>query len=247
MLAALPGLSRGWPAAVIEKFHKSIDCTTDPFDQVDLIAAAGYAETFLESDPLVRAGEAVLAGQTPPSAHELQDELFEQRQRCMVELRRIRRDRQGETLSQLGRTRGGHSAACSSEGGIMTIKNTTERLALEAFPLLNRLALSEEELSALARQGSIRRERRGRKTIFRLRYRVHGRQCVRYVSPRDAAALEAELTSLQRRVRARRRLTGLAALARQLLRQRKSTLAPLLEAHGYHYHGHQIRRFRNAK
>ena len=54
----------------------------------------------------------------------------------------------------------------------MTIKITTEWLTPEAFPLLNRLALSDEELGALTRQGFIRSERRGRKTIFRLRYRV---------------------------------------------------------------------------
>ena len=129
----------------------------------------------------------------------------------------------------------------------MTIKTTTERLAREAFPLLNRLAMSDEELRAVSRQGFLRSETRGTKTIFRLRYRLHGRQHVRYVSPGDAAALEAELGLLQRRVRARRRLTGLAALARQVLRHRRSTLAPLLEAGGYHFHGHQIRRFRDAK
>jgi hypothetical protein len=130
---------------------------------------------------------------------------------------------------------------------MMTIKITTEPLAVEAFPTLNRLALSDEELGALTQQGSLRSERKGRKTIFRLRYRVHGLQRVRYVSPREAAALEAELAKLQQRVRARRRLGRLAALARQVLRQRKSTLAPLLAAHGYRFHGHQIRRCRNAK
>jgi hypothetical protein len=129
----------------------------------------------------------------------------------------------------------------------MTIKITTKWLAPEAFPLLNRLALSDEELGALSRQGFIRSERRGGKTIFRLRYRIRGRQHARYVSPRDAAALEAELGLLQKRVRAHRRLTGLAALARQVLRHRRSTLAPLLAARGYHFHGHQIRRFRDAK
>ncbi len=129
----------------------------------------------------------------------------------------------------------------------MTIKIRTYSFAPEAFPLLNRLALREEELEALSRQGFIRSERRGRKTIFRLRYRVHGRQHVRYVSPRDAAPLEAELGALQRQVRARRRLAGLAALARQALHDRKSMLAPLLEAHGYHFHGYQIRRCRHAK
>jgi hypothetical protein len=123
----------------------------------------------------------------------------------------------------------------------------TEWLAPEAFPLLHRLALSDEELRGLTRQGVIRSERRGSKTIFRLRYRVLGRQRARYVSRRDAAALEAELGTLQRQVRARRRLTRLAVLARQALRIRRSTLLPLLESRGFHFHGHQIRRSRNAK
>jgi hypothetical protein len=73
------------------------------------------------------------------------------------------------------------------------------------------------------------------------------RQRVQYVSPRDAAALEAELASWQRHVRARRRLRVLATVARRLLRQRRSTLAPLLAAIGHHFHGHQIRRRRNVK
>lgn len=140
----------------------------------------------------------------------------------------------------------GHSAACS-EVGIVTIKIATEWLMLEAFPLLSRLALSDEELGALTRQGFIRIERRGARTIFRLRYRVHGQQRVRSVSPGEAAALEAELRLWQRRARARRRLAGLAALARQVLRDRRSTLAPILEARGYYFHGNQIRRRRNAK
>src|SRR4051794_31107499 len=107
---------------------------------------------------------------------------------------------------------------------MLMIKIATELLTPEAFPLLNRLALSDEELGALTRQGFINSERRAGKTIFRLRYRVDGRQRVRYVSPRDAAALEAELGLLQRRIRARRRLAGLSALARHALRDRRSRL-----------------------
>lgn len=129
----------------------------------------------------------------------------------------------------------------------MTIKIMTEPLALEAFPVLNRLASSEEEVSALTQQGFVSCENRGGKSVFRLRYRVHGRQRVRYVSPRDAGALEAELESLQRWIRSRRRLTGLAALARMALRQRQLMLAPLVEVRGYHFHGNQIRRSRNTK
>jgi hypothetical protein len=129
----------------------------------------------------------------------------------------------------------------------MSTKVKTERLALAPFPLLNRLALSDEELNALTRQGFIRSERRGRRTVFRLRYRVDGRQHVRYISPRDVEALEAELATLQRRVRARRHLRSIAVLARQALRDRKMTLAPLLEARGLHFHGHQIRPCPTAK
>ena len=39
----------------------------------------------------------------------------------------------------------------------------TERPGPEEFPLLNRLALSDEELGALTRQGFIRGEKRGDK------------------------------------------------------------------------------------
>lgn len=98
VLAALPAYRVAGKEAVIEKFYNAIDGASDPFDQVNLIAAADYATSFLNNDPLVRAGEAVLAGQTPPKSLELEEalELFEQRQRFMVELRRIQRDRRGK-------------------------------------------------------------------------------------------------------------------------------------------------------
>jgi hypothetical protein len=115
------------------------------------------------------------------------------------------------------------------------------------FPILSRIVRREEEFVALARQGFIRAEKRRKKTIWRLRYRFGGRQRVRYVSPRDVEALEAELSELQSRIRARRRLTRLSEQARQALRHRRSTIAPLLEASGYKFHGNQIRRRRSVK
>jgi hypothetical protein len=72
-----------------------VDRASDPFDQVDGIAAAGYAEDFFDNDPLVRAAEAVLAGRPRPSDRELHEELFKERQRSLDQLRRIRRDRKG--------------------------------------------------------------------------------------------------------------------------------------------------------
>jgi hypothetical protein len=77
-------------SAVIPKFYQAIDYASDPFDQVELNAAASYAEAFFDSDPLVRAGEDVLAGRSRPSDRELHEESFAQRQRCLDELRRIR-------------------------------------------------------------------------------------------------------------------------------------------------------------
>jgi hypothetical protein len=121
----------------------------------------------------------------------------------------------------------------------------TNRITTTVFPHLGGLGLSSDELTALARQGFIRSEMRGSKKTFRLRYRVNGRQRVRYVSPNNVAALEAELASWQRQVRARRKLNGLSALARMMLAHRKTVLAPLVDARGYHFHGHQIRRLRN--
>ena len=102
----------------------------------------------------------------------------------------------------------------------MTTETVTAWLTSAEFPLLKRFALNDEELRALSRQGFVHSERRGTKTIFRLRFRVDGRQRVRYVARHDAAAIEAELALLQFQVRAHRRLTRLAALARQLLRDR---------------------------
>jgi hypothetical protein len=112
------------------------------------------------------------------------------------------------------------------------------------FPLLSRLRLSDEEFVALCEQGVVRNEKRGAKKIFRLRFRLHGRQHVRYVSPQNADALVKELNILQRKVRAQQRLRRAAELARKILSERKRLLAPLLEARGYHFHGFQIRRCR---
>jgi hypothetical protein len=40
----------------VEKFYEAADRAGATFDQVDLMAAADYAETFLDCDPLARAG-----------------------------------------------------------------------------------------------------------------------------------------------------------------------------------------------
>jgi hypothetical protein len=95
VVVALPAYLAAGKEVVIGKFFQASDRASDPFDQIDLIAAADYARDFFERDPLVRAAEAVLAGDAPLSAAELQED-FERRQRCLLELRRIRRDRKAK-------------------------------------------------------------------------------------------------------------------------------------------------------
>jgi hypothetical protein len=85
---ALPAYLSSIQANVISKFSTEIDSARNPFKQVELISAKSWAELYFDADPLVRAAEAVLAGQTPRSVRDLEMELFEQRQRCIVELRR---------------------------------------------------------------------------------------------------------------------------------------------------------------
>jgi hypothetical protein len=89
---ALPAYLSSLQANVISKFDTVIDAARNPFEHVDLISAKSWAESYFDADPLVRAAEAVLAGQMPPSLRDLEMELFEQRQRCIDELRRSRRD-----------------------------------------------------------------------------------------------------------------------------------------------------------
>jgi hypothetical protein len=78
--------------AVLQKFYQAVDRTNDPFIQIDLIAATGYAQDYLDNDPLIRAAEGLLADHRLPTFDDLHDELFEKRQKSLTELRRIRRD-----------------------------------------------------------------------------------------------------------------------------------------------------------
>jgi hypothetical protein len=94
--AALPAYRAASKGPLMQKFYHAVDRASDPFDHFHMMAAADYAESFLDNDPLVRAAEVVLAGKMPPSARELQEESFDQRQRCMAELRRICRDLKGK-------------------------------------------------------------------------------------------------------------------------------------------------------
>ena len=106
------------------------------------------------------------------------------------------------------------------------------------------LNLDDEEFAAVRRQGFVSREtRKGRTTVFKLRFRVNGQQRVKFVTtnPVMAAALERELRQLQRSKDKDLTLRSLNREASQLLRQCKTRLAPLVEQAGLRFHGRALR------
>jgi hypothetical protein len=118
---------------------------------------------------------------------------------------------------------------------------------MSRFPALAKLSLSEADLAELAHQGSLAPERRGSRTYYKLRFRRGGRQLVRYVGGADQAALVSEeLSALQTTRRLERQLNEVGRAARQLQRDAKAKLEPLLAECGFRFHGQAIRRSRRS-
>jgi hypothetical protein len=118
---------------------------------------------------------------------------------------------------------------------------------VQEYPLLRSRGLTPTELAALRSQGFVSSELRGEKTIYKLRYRVDGRQRVRCLGndASTAKGIEQELAVMQTAVRTDRQLTKLHRNLRIVLRESKTRLEPLLESRGIRFHGHKIRQTRN--
>lgn len=112
---------------------------------------------------------------------------------------------------------------------------------------LGRLGLSPEQLDALARQGFLAQEDRGgKKPVYKLRFRLHGRQIVKYVGtdPGFVAEVRQDLLALQQAHRQARELQKLMHEANLVLRSSKCSLQPALAAAGWRFHGYAVRRAR---
>jgi hypothetical protein len=116
-----------------------------------------------------------------------------------------------------------------------------------SFPALASLDLCPEAWDALQRQGSLCAERCGTGVVYKLRFRLDGRQQSRYVGKKKAFVdqIERELAELQADTRLRRRLRPLVREARRRLRRTKCHVEPLLERAGRAFHGRAIRRRRH--
>jgi hypothetical protein len=110
---------------------------------------------------------------------------------------------------------------------------------------LDELGLSASDQAALARQGFISREIRGsRSAIYKLRFRVDGRQRVRYLGT-DASGIrrvQEALHELQEDRRLERALSRRHRDVAQLLRENKRRLAAPVAVAGFRFHGRAIRR-----
>ena len=122
---------------------------------------------------------------------------------------------------------------------------------MEEVRLLDRLRLTAADLAAIRRQGSISREQRRGKVVFKLRFRMppDGKQCVRYLGgdPVVAEAMRQLLDHIQKIRRLDRELGQLNRQIRRKLRSGKEEITPQLEQAGYHFHGSAIRRKRVSR
>ena len=113
---------------------------------------------------------------------------------------------------------------------------------------LAELGLGSAEAAALTRPGLASSEIRGRgEMAFKLRFRLDGRQRVKYLDEDRARRLEQTLNEVQR---ARRKALALGCLNREaptLFREGKRRIEPWLGAGGYRFHGQAIRRPRRRK
>jgi hypothetical protein len=114
-----------------------------------------------------------------------------------------------------------------------------------SYPALTALGLDREQLVALARQGNLHAERSGAgRCYWKLRFRVAGRQCVRYIGnhPGFVDQVRGELMRLQAPAKSRHHLRRLVRTANECLRKTQEQLKPFLPLAGRCFHGREIRR-----
>lgn len=108
---------------------------------------------------------------------------------------------------------------------------------------LDQLIRDDAERLALRSNGFVCSEERSYCQVYKLRFRVAGRQRVRYVGSAAAAdQIRQELAVWQAGTRAKRALRQAQHEARRAIRQIKPYLAPLVQAAGLKFHGRAIRR-----
>lgn len=130
-----------------------------------------------------------------------------------------------------------------------TTRRSMSRVKVRRIESLADLDFTQEQWTSLARQGNVTAEyRNGRGPYYKLRFRVQGKQVVRYlgICKNLAAKIAQELEDLQENHHLALRLNRLVKVARISLRDTKQMMLPTVEAAGFHFHGMAIRRCRGS-
>jgi hypothetical protein len=111
------------------------------------------------------------------------------------------------------------------------------------------LKLETRELQALRHQGFVSRERRGSCSVYRLRFRVDGRQVTRYVGTdaEKAAEVQQSLAEWQAKRCRDLELGRLAREAGRELKRAKRQLTGPLARRGFEFHGLRVRQARSRQ
>jgi hypothetical protein len=95
----------------------------------------------------------------------------------------------------------------------------------------------------MCRQGFVSQELVRNEPRYKLRFRrPGGRQVVRYIRAADVEAVKADLAKLQTARRIERELRQTTRLGREVLRNAKKLLEPVVTELGLRFHGRVIRR-----
>jgi len=111
---------------------------------------------------------------------------------------------------------------------------------------LDKLRLTANERKALETQGFVSQECRGLRRYYKLRFRLMGRQHVRYIGAdfERARQIECELRQLRQQRERFQEIVKIVREGRALLRQTKKEVAAALEGSDLYFHGQEIRRKR---
>src|SRR5947208_2751196 len=110
--------------------------------------------------------------------------------------------------------------------------------SLATFPGLAHLRLPEGHLPVLAEQGSVYHDQHRGKGRYKLRYRTpDAHQIVRCVPIHLVELVRLELEKLQSNRNAASALRESTRGVRETSRNAKRQLQPVLDEHGYHFHG----------
>jgi hypothetical protein len=118
-----------------------------------------------------------------------------------------------------------------------------------SYPGLASLGLSPEAWNALAEKGNLCAETGKCGTVYKIRFRMSGRQQSRYVGKRPGFVeqIRHELAQLQGAARSQERLQRLERQAKRCIRKTIRQIETLLPGAGRAFHGRSIRRQRHGR